>query len=151
MWKIKLNKNQKLFFTSDIHYNHENICRGITKWTSRLEHTRDFSSLEEMNNTIVSNINNVVGQDDILICLGDWSFGGFDSIKELKDKIICKNIYLILGNHDHHIKKNKNNIRSIFVEVDKNETLEITIPASHPIFGPDSKYKFVLSHFPYCS
>ena len=32
MWKIKLEPGQQLFFTSDTHYNHKNICRGVTNW-----------------------------------------------------------------------------------------------------------------------
>ena len=31
-------------------------------------------------------------EDDFLIHLGDWSFGGFDSIKEFRSRINCKNI-----------------------------------------------------------
>ena len=30
--KIILNKGQKLWFTSDTHYNHANICRATTQW-----------------------------------------------------------------------------------------------------------------------
>ena len=32
MLKIELEWGQKLFFTSDTHYNHKNICRGVTAW-----------------------------------------------------------------------------------------------------------------------
>ena len=106
--KLVLNKNQRLLFTSDTHYNHTNICKSSTKWdTDRGGKTRDFPSLCEMNDTLVNNINEVVGEDDILIHLGDWSFGGFDSIAEFRDRIICKNIHLVFGNHDHHQRNNK--------------------------------------------
>jgi calcineurin-like phosphoesterase family protein len=104
--KLVLEKNQKLWFTSDTHYNHSNICSSTTKWSdSRL--TRQFASLEAMNQRLVDNINDVVGENDILIHLGDWSFGGIDSIGEFRDRINCKNIHLVLGNHDHHIQNNK--------------------------------------------
>ena len=39
--------------------------------------TRDFKSLDHMNDAIVDNINNMVGVNDVLIHLGDFSFGGF--------------------------------------------------------------------------
>ena len=117
MWHIKLQPHQKLFFTSDTHYNHKNICRGVTSWTHAEGHTRDFPTLAKMNDTIVNNINNVVGQDDILIHLGDWSFGGFESISEFKHRLICQNVYLILGNHDHHTDKNRDDIRRLFLSV----------------------------------
>ena len=105
--KLVLKKDQQLFFTSDTHYNHTNICSATTKWVPTNRNTRQFNSLDEMNNTLVNNINEVVGENDILIHLGDWSFGGFDSIAEFRDRINCKNIHLIYGNHDHHIRKNK--------------------------------------------
>ena len=100
--KIILEKRQNLYFTSDTHYNHTNICRGVSKWPEG-RGTRDFHSLGEMNSAIVSGINSVVGPDDVLVHLGDWSFGGFESIAEFRKKILCKNVILFLGNHDHHI------------------------------------------------
>jgi calcineurin-like phosphoesterase family protein len=102
---------QNVWITSDTHYSHKNICRGTTEWRTEdgqipISQTRDFATIEKMNASIVNNINEVVGQDDILIHLGDWSFGGFEKIREFWDRIICKNIHLVLGNHDHHIENN---------------------------------------------
>lgn len=119
---IKLNNDIKVWITSDTHYAHKNICRGVTNW--RLpdgsvpeKQTRPFDTLEKMNAAIVNNINEVVGQDDILIHLGDWSFGGFENIEEFHNRLICKNIHLILGNHDHHIDRNRGDIRKLFLSV----------------------------------
>jgi calcineurin-like phosphoesterase family protein len=113
-----LDNNKTIWLTSDTHYSQKNICRGTTNWRTPegeipTERTRNFNTLEEMNDAIVNNINNLVKEDDILIHLGDWSFGGFENIEEFRNRIICKNIHLILGNHDHHIDKNHNNIRKI--------------------------------------
>jgi calcineurin-like phosphoesterase family protein len=146
MWNIKLQPHQKLFFTSDTHYNHKNICRGVTSWTHADSHTRDFPTLSKMNDTIVNNINDTVGQDDILVHLGDWSFGGFESISEFRNRLICKNIYLILGNHDHHIENNKENIQSLFIKTSHYEILRVIDEDSD-----DVEYDFVLSHFPIVS
>lgn len=123
---MKIITTNTIWITADTHYSHKNICRGVTEWrmpdgSIPIAQTRDFPNLEKMNNLIVTNINNVVMQDDILIHLGDWSFGGFDSIREFMDRLVCKNIYLFLGNHDHHQKKNKGDIRDIFTYVDKEE------------------------------
>lgn len=102
----------KVWFTSDTHYNHSNICKTTTQWNideiseGHLGY-RNFNSLEEMNNCLVNTINKYVGEDDILFHLGDFSFGGIEYIFEFRKRINCKNIYLILGNHDHHIEKNK--------------------------------------------
>lgn len=115
--KITLNKDQKIFFFSDPHYNHSNICSATTTWKNAEDVTRKFDSLEQMNDTIVNNINSIAGQDDIVFCLGDWSFGGFDQIEKFRSRIICKNIHLVLGNHDHHIERNKEDIQSLFSSV----------------------------------
>ena len=119
---IKLEKEKKVWITSDTHYGHTNICRGVTNWRLPngdvpVNQTRDFPTIEKMNAAIVNNINSLVGQDDILIHLGDWSFGGFEKIEEFRNRIICQNIHLILGNHDHHIDRNRGDIRKLFLSV----------------------------------
>jgi calcineurin-like phosphoesterase family protein len=154
MLKIELQHGQQLFFTSDTHYNHTNICRGITKWRTQdgsipANQTRDFKDLGHMNDTIVNNINSVVGQDDILIHLGDWSFGGFESIKEFRDRIICQNIYLTYGNHDHHIENNRQGIQGIFRKTMQYTVLQVVFPSHGKIIG--GKYEFVINHYPICS
>ena len=146
--KIELKPGQKVWFTSDTHYNHSNICRATTQWKDADNVTRDFSSLERMNEELVFWINQRVAQDDILIHLGDWSFGGFESIKQFRDRIICQNIHLILGNHDHHIERNKDNIQSIFSSVNQYLDLEVS-------WWLDSKKKerqrFICMHYPIAS
>jgi calcineurin-like phosphoesterase family protein len=76
--------------------------------------TRPFETLDKMNASIVNNINEVVGQDDVLIHFGDWSFGGFENIEELRNRIWCKEIHLIYGNHDHHLVNNRENCQRLF-------------------------------------
>lgn len=151
MWKIDLKSNQQLFFTSDSHYNHTNICRGVSKWTGDLTNTtRNYANLKDMNDMICDQINSMVGEDDILIHLGDWSFGGFDSIREFRERIVCKNIYLILGNHDHHIEDNKENIQDLFVDVKPYSRLQVKTQQKHPMF-PVRITQYVLSHYPIAS
>lgn len=146
---IKLDSNTKVWLTSDTHFSHKNICRGVTSWRKPngeipVEQTRDFQTIEKMNDAIVNNINSVVGQDDVLIHLGDFSFNGFDQIKEFYNRLVCKNIHLILGNHDEHIKKNRENIQDLFLSVSEYNNLEYENRAG-------MKYKFVLCHYPICS
>ena len=97
---IKIDKDKKVWITSDTHFGHKNICRGVTAWrlpdgSIPITQTRDFGSISEMNDMIVNNINCVVGQDDVLIHLGDWSFGGFEKKAEVKPKNMSLNIVLI--------------------------------------------------------
>jgi calcineurin-like phosphoesterase family protein len=119
---IKIEKDRKVFVTSDTHYGHKNICRGVTAWrlpdgSIPIDQTRDFNTIEQMNESIISGINSVVGEDDVLIHLGDWSFGGFENIKKFRDRIVCKEIHLILGNHDHHIENNREGCQELFSSV----------------------------------
>ncbi len=105
---------------------------------------------EVLNAELVFWINQRVNQDDILIHLGDWSFGGFENIKAFRDRIICRNVHLILGNHDHHIERNKDNIRSIFSSVNHYVKLDLRRP-SQKGKGQIDRFNFVLCHFPIAS
>lgn len=131
----------KIYLSSDLHFSHKNIVRGVTNWRTPegeipTKSTRDFNTIEQMNETLVSNINSVVGQEDTFIVLGDISFGGFDNVNVLLDRLVCKNIHLILGNHDKHIENNRENIQERFLSV--NHYLETNIDG----------YDFVLCHYP---
>ena len=68
---------------------------------------RDFDNQFIMTEQLINNINDTVKENDILIHGGDWSFGGKDNIKKFRDKLICKTIINLFGNHDHHILKDK--------------------------------------------
>jgi hypothetical protein len=116
---LKIDNDTKVWITSDTHYNHTNICRGTTNWRLPngripISQTRDFETLDKMNDTIVNNINEFVGYNDILIHLGDWSFGGFNKIGEFRERLVCQQIYLTYGNHDHHIERNHEGCKRLF-------------------------------------
>ena len=145
--KITLNKGQKLWFTSDTHYNHANICSATTKWTDPVT-CREFTSLAQMNSHLIANINSVVEQDDILFHLGDWSFGGFEQIQIFRDSIFCKNVHIITGNHDHHIENNKEGCQSLFSSVNKYLNLNVKWNVGTHFAG---EQRFALMHFPIAS
>jgi len=131
----------KVYITSDTHYGHKNIVRGVTNWRTQdgeipVDSVRDFETIDQMNERLIDGINNMVGQDDTLIMLGDVSFGGFDNIGLFLDRLVCKNIHLILGNHDTSIEKNRDFIQGRFLSVQ--HYLEANIE------GRD----FVLCHYP---
>lgn len=107
---------QNIWFTSDTHYNHKNIVRGTAEWEDKSA-CRNFETLEEHNNTLIDNFNKLVKADDIIYHLGDWSFGGFQAIQDFRDRLNCKTIHLILGNHDHHIQRNKDDVQKLFASV----------------------------------
>lgn len=96
-----------IYFCSDFHYSHVNLCRGTSKWSNKEENCRNFNTIEEMNEAIVKSINSVVKADDTLYHLGDWSLGGWENIWNLRKQIVCENIIQINGNHDEAISKDK--------------------------------------------
>lgn len=130
-----------VYFTSDTHYGHANIAsKKTSSWGKGF---RSYNSLEEMNTDLVTNINNTVGRDDILYHLGDWSFGGINNIWRFREQINCKNIHLILGNHDQHIEEYKKlkvgeveiDVRDLFSSVEYYREIKI------------NGKMFVLSHY----
>jgi calcineurin-like phosphoesterase family protein len=133
------------------HYSHSNICSATTKWKDAGDTVRDFDSLEMMNRTIVNNINAVVGEDDILFHLGDWSFGGFEQIEKFRSQLICKNIHLVLGNHDHHIENDKDGVQSLFTSVSSFIPLLFLKRESQTGIGGIERFGFCLFHYPIAS
>ena len=94
----KYMNNQKVWFTSDTHFNHGNIIRYSA---------RPFNSTEEMDRVLIDNINNSVQANDILYHLGDFAWSRGLTAKEFinqaqsyRNSINCKTIHLITGNHD---------------------------------------------------
>ena len=106
-----------MFFSSDFHFFHKNICRGTSTWSGN---TRDFDSLDKMNDAIIDNINKVISKNDTLYILGDFAFGGVNSYM-IRDKINCLSVHYICGNHSNRhgqeydpIMKNNKRVSSLF-------------------------------------
>lgn len=89
--------NGKVFFTSDTHFNHEKMLRGVG-WEGGCQ--RPFRSVEDMNDALVSNWNNWVGVDDTVYHLGDFCMGKRDAIPEILPRLQGR-IVLVAGNHDY--------------------------------------------------
>jgi len=127
-----------IWVTSDLHFNHKNIVKGISKWDNK-DKCRSFSSLEEHDERLTSGLNLLVQSTDTLYVLGDFSFGYTSAISRARSRINCKDIILILGNHDWRIKNNREAL-DLFTEVCKKR---IFLP---PIFGQDKK--IIMIHKP---
>lgn len=80
----------KLFFTSDPHYGHENILKYCH---------RPFSSIEEHNEELIRLWNETVPEDGIVFILGDIGFCSETYLKTILNRLHGK-IYWIIGNHD---------------------------------------------------
>jgi len=130
-----------IWITSDSHYGHQNIVGStISKWDSGY---RNFTSLQEMNETLIKNINDKVKENDILYHLGDWSFGGIDNLYYFRKSLICKNIHLLLGNHDHLIvNKDKKLSDGTIIN-----PYDLFTSVNHVFTGKIGKQYFHLSHY----
>lgn len=82
----------RIFITSDCHFNHNNILKYEPI-------SRNFSDIEEMNETIISNWNSVVAEEDNVYVCGDLCLGSINDIEPII-KRLNGNITLIRGNHD---------------------------------------------------
>lgn len=93
MYTLNIENPDKLFFTSDMHLNHVNICKYCH---------RPFDSRSEMNKTLIDNWNKVVPEDGIVVNCGDFTLLHKEDMKEyqkLFNKLNGK-ILLLRGNHD---------------------------------------------------
>ena len=88
--------SKKLFVISDMHYGHKNIIEYCK---------RPFETVNEMNEIMRTNWNNTVGQNDVVINIGDLSANirTDNQQEELKKYLLSLNGTKILlrGNHDH--------------------------------------------------
>ena len=82
-----------IYLTSDCHFNHKNIIKYETI-------TRPFSDIEDMNEAIVRNWNNTVGDEDIVYILGDFFMGEVQKIEPILNSLNYKKATLVRGNHD---------------------------------------------------
>lgn len=109
------------FFTADLHLNHNNIIKYCERpfmnamETSLMQMVKSKTipinevsisneSCEKMTNHIIDSINEVVSPTDNLVIAGDFchtrSSERASEIARLRGMINCKNVYLIIGNHD---------------------------------------------------
>ena len=113
------------YYMGDPHFNFEDI---ITRCK------RPFSSVEEMNQTIIDNINCKCSADDTLVIVGDITAGD-NYIVPLLRQINCKKV-LVIGNHDRMQLPYKK-FRDCFESI--HESLMIK----------DGEYDLFISHFPH--
>lgn len=138
---------ENVFFTSDTHFGHGNIIKYCDRpyltpaEKNLLENERSGGqklriskeSIEVMNTDLINHINSMVGKDDVLFHLGDFCFASknhyYEKAQEYRDRINCKNIIFISGNHDHR-------------------TLQKIFPEYHSLMKVRiGKHKFVLCHY----
>lgn len=79
---------ENVYFSSDLHLNHQRV----------IDFGRNFKDVEEMNSTIINNINNKVFPNDLLVLLGDTLMIEKDYLNFI-NSLNCNNIIILYGNH----------------------------------------------------
>ena len=87
-------EKQKIFFTSDLHFGHENVIRFDN---------RPFDTVEEMDEEMIKRWNAKVGKGDIVYVLGDfiWKAATNEAVSIIRR--LNGQIILIKGNHDRFL------------------------------------------------
>ena len=117
-----------IYFTSDLHLGHANIIRHCN---------RPFSSVEEMDETLIRNWAKRVKANDTVYVLGDLMFRNQKSPEEYLSRLKGKK-HLIIGNHDKDwIKKCK--LEDFFESVNGLD------------YFSDGQHQMTLCHFPMMS
>lgn len=87
------------FYTSDHHFWHGNVIRYCQ---------RPYTSVEQMNELLIKNWNSIVGPEDTVYYLGDFSLS-IKAVQNITQRLMGRKI-LIAGNHDlcHPCNKKSN-------------------------------------------
>ena len=122
---MKFSREDKIWFTADSHIGHRNIIKYCQ---------RPFSNVEEMNETLICNWNKVVGKNDYVFHLGDFSVGGAAEWTSILDNLNGR-IFLVLGNHD------MNNVDQGFMRRFEDVAMQMLITIG--------KQRVYLNHYPF--
>ena len=114
------------YYIADCHFYHRSL---LTKMDCR-----GFSSVEEMNETMIERWNHKVRVNDEVVILGDLSLGNARETNELLQRLNGK-LFLIRGNHDR-FEKDKEYDSSRFIWIKDYEELS------------DNRRKVILCHYP---
>ncbi len=121
---------EKVFFTSDTHFSHENIITYCK---------RPFASVEEMNEHLITNWNKVIPKDGIVFHLGDVAMGNYKNTKEPVLARLNGTIHLIVGNHDRKDMRSNKRFKSV------SDILEIQVMDTELEYGMQH---VIMCHYP---
>jgi calcineurin-like phosphoesterase family protein len=101
-----------LWFSADLHLGHANIIRFCDRpFLSDEEKERAASdrrgswrvsaeTVERHDSALIDAINDLVGENDTFWILGDFCLGSFEEAKAYRDRIACRDVNFVRGNHD---------------------------------------------------
>lgn len=120
------------FFVGDPHLGHN----GIIRMMARINEQGDlFSCIEEHDDYMIGQINWTVGMHDELYILGDFAW---EKPGKYRQRIHCKHVRLILGNHDK-----RSQCGNVFGDIKDLMTVKVRSGNANDVL------KVVLSHYPF--
>ena len=125
------------WFTSDTHFGHANIIKYCN---------RPFANPDEMNEAIIANWNNVVGEDDTVFHLGDVALGKWADWDGILTQLHGHKI-LVVGNHERIFAGETEKNRRRFKDEYPKWFEEIYDHIPNFILADGTRVN--LSHFPY--
>ncbi len=84
-----------IWFTSDNHFSHTNVIKYCK---------RPFTSVEEMNETMIQNWNSLVKAGDQIYHLGDFALCKADEATKIVRRLSGQK-FMVWGNHDKYTRK----------------------------------------------
>lgn len=114
------------YYIGDLHFGHKN-CLSFDN--------RPFKDIDEHDRVLIDNWNEVVGIDDDVWILGDFSWHNATKTIEIFNQLNGHK-HLCVGNHDKKLLKNKD-VRDLFVEIVDYKELYLS-----------NNCAIVLSHYP---
>lgn len=171
------------YFTSDTHFGHPLVTalRGFLNngrlraeyldiwqtqtrtaahaWIKQYVHDNQTSfkaicDIARHENTIIDNINEIVGHDDELWILGDLSYRcTVEHTLECLRRINCQHLHLIIGNHDRNFRLRFNDMlyEDVFETIDDYCEIDMELPVldeSGKITVATTQQSIAMSHFP---
>jgi calcineurin-like phosphoesterase family protein len=120
-----------VWFTADLHLGHGNIIKYCLRpflSAREMEQARrdprgpwrvSEETIRRHDDALIQAINAAVAEDDILWMLGDFCWGQLDVARQYRERLRCRNINFVWGNHDHR------SIRPLFVHVLEQGMIEV--------------------------
>jgi len=94
------------FLETEAQYN-EAVARGDDDAYDIMKSLPRYSreSVNRMNDCIIDNCNSVAREGDTIVFQGDIIFGEYARLRELRRRIVCRDLRMIWGNHDKRLRK----------------------------------------------
>ena len=108
-----------IFFTSDTHFGHKKCWESFRR--------EKFSSLEDMNETIIARWNARVKKGDRVYHLGDFALGSVEEAEKIAWRLNGQ-IFLIRGNHEKVAEHKRVAPRFVWIK----EAIRLDVGQPHP-------------------